>query len=309
MRPWYKIKNAATGEAEIYIYEQIGKDFWGDGIAAKDFVRDLNALDVERIALHINSPGGAVFDGQAIHTALRQHPAEITTYVDSLAASIASVIALAAERVVMARNALFMIHNPAGYAGGSAKDMRQYADLLDTVAETIMGVYEERTGSSREEIAAAMEAETWYTAERAFAAGFVDEISAPLAVAASWDPAAFAALGFKHTPASIAAIFTAAAPHYGADAASRIAAGRAIDARRLRAAGRVLSNKNETDLRDARDLIDGVLDQMGESARSGEKPASSAEGLEAGAAEATPTPPRVFVPGLGYFNFPGRERT
>lgn len=276
-RPWYSIKaDAGDGTAEIWIYERIGSDFFGDGIAAKDFVRDLSAITADKIALHVNSPGGAVFDGQAIYTALRNHPAEITTYIDGLAASIASVIALAGDRVVMAGNALYMIHDPAGWADGTATELRKYADLLDTVGETLIGVYADRTGKPREEIAAAMTAETWYSAADALEFGFVDEVAAPLAVAASWSIEDF---GFKHAPKTI----------------EPAAAG-----------GVSLSARNESDLRAAVDLIQGVLDQVGEAAAVAEEPEPSAEGGEPVAAEAASETVRVFVPALGYFNFTRR---
>ena len=92
-RKWYEIKNAGAASAEVWIYEQIGADFFSEGVSAKDFVREIAALKVTQLDVHINSPGGSVFDGQAIYNALRSHPAKVTSYVDGLAASIASVIA------------------------------------------------------------------------------------------------------------------------------------------------------------------------------------------------------------------------
>jgi len=202
-RSWYEIRAKAADEAEIWIYEQIGHDFWGDGLSAAEFAKDLAALDVKHIALHINSPGGAAFDGQAIYTCLCNHPATIITYVDGLAASIASVIALAGDTVVMAENALFMIHNPYGVATGDATVMRKMAETLDKLSSTISGVYEARTGRDPAEIIAAMAEETWYTAVEAKAFGFADEIAGPLkaAACATFD---FAALGFRRVPTTLA---------------------------------------------------------------------------------------------------------
>lgn len=196
-RPWYEIKNAADDVAEVYIYDQIGEDWFGEGVTAKKFVEELNALKVARIDLHLNSPGGSVFDGVAIHNALLRHQATVTTYIDGLAASIASIIALAGERVVMADNALFMIHNPWGVAYGDSEELRKYADTLDKIRDTLVNTYAAKTGMGRDEIVAALNAETWYTAQEAQAAGFVDEVSAPLQIAASFDLARF---GYRHAP-------------------------------------------------------------------------------------------------------------
>lgn len=184
-RPWYKIRNADNGVAEVYIYEQIGEDWWtGDGVTAKQFAQDLRAITAANIHLHINSPGGLVFDGQAIHTTLRNHPATVTTYIDGLAASIASVIALAGDHVIMAENALFMIHDPSGGCLGTADDMRKMAAALDAIKDSIVTVYE-RTGQDRALLEQAMADETWYTAAEALQAGFVDEVAGPQQVAAA----------------------------------------------------------------------------------------------------------------------------
>jgi len=191
MKPWYEIKNVAAGRADIWIYEEIGEDIWGEGIVAKQLVRDLAALDVAEIDVHINSPGGNIFDGEAIYNALRRHPAQVTTYIDGLAASIASVIALAGDRVVMAVNALIMIHDPFGYAVGNATELRQYAEVLDKIAGTIAAVYVAKSTMDEAEIRAAMLAETWMDAEEAQSFGFIDEITEALAVAARFDLSRF----------------------------------------------------------------------------------------------------------------------
>lgn len=197
-KKWYEIKAAANDSAEIWIYEQIGEDWWsGEGVTAKNFCKELAALKVTAIDLHINSPGGSVFDGQAIYNALKRHPANVTVYIDGIAASIASVIALAGNSVVMAANALFMIHNPWGMSQGSADDMRKYADLLDKVRETIVSVYREKCGLDDAAIIAAMDAETWMTAEEAQAFGFVDQIGDELKLAACFD---LKQLGFRNVP-------------------------------------------------------------------------------------------------------------
>lgn len=199
---WYEIRNLANRHADLFIYEQIGEDFWtGVGVTAKQFCTDLAALDVDTISLHVNSPGGLVFDGQAIYNAIKNHPAEVTSYVDALAASIASVIALAGDKVVMASNALLMIHNPYGGVMGNAAAVRKYADRLDKVTDTIVGIYETKTGKARDEITAAMDAETWFSAQEALDFGFADEIDEAIQMAAcAFDPEA---LGFRNAPTTI----------------------------------------------------------------------------------------------------------
>ena len=119
-RDWYRIDNKADEQADIYIYDEIG--YWG--LTAADFVRDLQAVKAGKINLHLNTPGGDVFDGIAIHNALRQHSASVAVQVDSLAASIGSVIAMAGDTITMAKHSTMMIHDPFGFAMGNAEDMR-----------------------------------------------------------------------------------------------------------------------------------------------------------------------------------------
>ena len=198
---WYEIKNKAE-KAEIWIYDYIGEDFWtGGGITSKKFQKELSEIKAKQIDLHINSPGGVVFDGITIYNLLKQHPAQITTYIDGLAASIASVIALAGEKVVMAENALYMIHSPTGMAIGPAKTLRETADVLDKIESTLTGTYVSKSGKKEEEIKAMLEAETWMTAAEAKEAGFVDEIAEELdlAACAKFVPVMQKA-GFRHIP-------------------------------------------------------------------------------------------------------------
>jgi len=206
-RKWYQIEAQTGARADLWIYEEIGTDFWGEGLTAKKFVEDLAALEVDHIALHINSPGGSVFDGQAIFNALQRHPASVTSHVEGLAASIASVVALAGDTVEMAANALFMIHDPYGMAMGTSADMRQMAEVLDKVKHTIVGVYERKTGLAPEAILEAMAAETWYTAAEAEAAGYADSVAAPVKAAAlsRFD---FKSLGYRHVPDALARVTT-----------------------------------------------------------------------------------------------------
>jgi ATP-dependent protease ClpP protease subunit len=191
-RTWYRIDNSADGdEAEVWIYDEIG----GWGVWASDVVDDLRRIEADRITLHLNSPGGDVFDGVAIANSLIEHPATVTVKVDALAASIASVIALAGDRVIMGRAAQMMIHNASALCWGQAADLRQMADLLDKITGVIAQVYADRTGTPVKGWREAMDAETWYTAEEAVEAGLADEVAAvperdatkARAAAARWD--------------------------------------------------------------------------------------------------------------------------
>jgi len=201
---WYEIKSKAD-KAEVWIYEEIGEDFWtGGGVTAKNFQKELSAIKAGQIDLHINSPGGAVFDGITIYNLLKQHPANVTTYIDGIAASIASVIALAGDKIVMAENALYMIHNPSGMVMGTAKDMRTFADTLDKVGGTMVTAYAGKTGKDADTIKALLDAETWFTADEAKEMGFVDEISGEMDMAACVKFApVMAKAGFKHIPETI----------------------------------------------------------------------------------------------------------
>lgn len=200
-RPWYVIRNAlgALSEpAEVMVYDSIG---YG-GVTAADFAADLENITASQINLRINSPGGEVFDGIAIYEALRRHRAQVTTYVDSLAASIASVIAMAGDRRVIARNATMMIHDASGLCIGPAADMRELAGLLDRCSDNIADVYAQRAQSGT--VASwrkAMKAETWYSADEAVTAGLATEkadpdaewagmaagLTAPTPAQAEWD--------------------------------------------------------------------------------------------------------------------------
>jgi len=180
IKSWYRIR-AARKTAEIRIYEEIGA--WG--ITAKQFADDLAALgDLTAINVRINSPGGDVFEALAIHNALQRHPAKVTTYIDGLCASAATIIALAGDETHMVSNGMYMIHEPWTFAGGDAEAMQKSADLLNTTAEQIVSMYARKTGLTADELRAKMQSETWMTAQEALDEGFVDVIDEPLRVAA-----------------------------------------------------------------------------------------------------------------------------
>lgn len=169
----------AGGRAEILIHEPIGENWYGDGFTSKRFDADLKALgDVAEILVRINSPGGAVWDGLAIFNALKDHPARVEVVVEGVAASIASVIAMSGDTIRMGEGAMMMIHNPWTVAIGDADDMRGVAEMLDKVGESLLDVYEKRTGLARAEIRTMLDVETWLTATEAVAKGFADEAAA-----------------------------------------------------------------------------------------------------------------------------------
>ncbi|EPY0550001.1 ClpP-like prohead protease/major capsid protein fusion protein [Escherichia coli] len=173
-KSWFRMQAGGQGEADIYIYDEIG--FWG--VTAKQFISDLNALgDITHINLHINSPGGEVFEGIAIFNALRNHGAGITVYVDGVAASMASLIAMAGDTVIMPENAFMMIHKPWGISGGDAEKMRTYADRLDKLESVMVPVYAQKTGKTTDEIAVMLADETWMSGAECLAHGFADQVT------------------------------------------------------------------------------------------------------------------------------------
>lgn len=179
---------AAGKRGEIWLYDQIGDSFWGEGISAKTFQRELSALGkVDEISLRINSPGGDVFDGLAIYNQLKTHPARVVVDVDGLCASIASVIAMAGDDIRMASNAMMMIHNPHGMAVGDAAEMQRVAALLDQVKGALVDTYAGRTGRSRSDLQAWMDDETWLSAEDAVQHGFADAVTGAQKVSAHFD--------------------------------------------------------------------------------------------------------------------------
>lgn len=179
------VRKNQDGKAELYIYDEIS--FWG--IDAQQALQDINALgDVEAIDLHLNSPGGIISDGIAIYNALSRHKATVTTYVDGLAASIASVIAMAGDEILMANGSLMMIHDPWSFAIGNAEEMRKEADILDTHKETILNVYEKNNVKTpRAAIALMMAEETWLDEDEAVEKGFASGVEGAVKAAACWN--------------------------------------------------------------------------------------------------------------------------
>jgi len=187
MNSWYTIRALATG-AEVVIYDEIG----AYGVSAKGFLAELGALpDATPLALRLNSPGGSVFDAVAIYNAIKRHSGTVTVWIDGIAASAASYIAMAGDEVVMPENALLMIHDPSGIVMGTATDMRAMAEALDKIKGSLLQGYAAKSGRSPEEIAPLMAAETWLDAKDALNIGFADRIAEPVRIAARFDVARF----------------------------------------------------------------------------------------------------------------------
>lgn len=174
--PWWRISNVADEDTtEVAIYEAIG-GWWG--MLASDFIAEISKITTSNIRVRINSPGGSVFDSIAIYNALVMHPANITTQVDSLAASGASIIAMSGDKIVMGVGSQMMIHDAMGVEYGNASVMREMADFLDKQSQNIAEIYEHasRNETTSDEWRALMLAETWMTAKEAVDAGLADEV-------------------------------------------------------------------------------------------------------------------------------------
>ena len=195
---WYRLQNKAGEKPALYIYDEIG--YWGD--TASSLVDQLGKVDADEIDVHISSPGGDIFDGLAIYQALKSHKAKVTVKVDGLAASIASVIAMAGDTVVIAPKASMMIHDGWTMAVGNAEELRKTADLLDKQSQVIASVYADRSNSDANFWRDAMREETWYTAQEALDAGLVDEIEGQeRKVEEPFDLSVFAHAGRDSAPA------------------------------------------------------------------------------------------------------------
>jgi len=181
----WNFKNKTKDDADLYLYEEIGENWWSNSKSAKQFKEDLDSLgDIKNLNIYINSPGGDVFDGMAIYNILKRHKAYKTVHVDGLAASIASVIALAGDKVIIPSNAYFMVHRAWSITWGNKNDMFKMAEDLEKIDEGIINVYFAKTGLTRLEIEQLMDNETWMTGEEAKEYGFADEVEQEKKVAA-----------------------------------------------------------------------------------------------------------------------------
>ena len=172
---WNLTKNK-DNSADLILYGDIG-DSWLDDVSSKNIANELKNLDVSTINLRINSGGGDVFTAIAISNLLKNHKANVIAHIDGLAASAATIITSACDKVIMPKNALFMIHNPWTVVGGEAKDMIKTAEQLDKVKNSIINTYKSKTNLEIEEISKLMDEETWLDPYEAKEKGFIDEIS------------------------------------------------------------------------------------------------------------------------------------
>jgi len=184
-KSWYNmpIEAKAGKSTDIHIYDEIGVN----GVSAKSFLEDLKGLKGKDITVHINSTGGDVFQGQAIYTALKNYTGKVTVKIEGLAASMATIISLAADRVEMTANSLFMIHSPMSNVFGNKAQMRKQINALEKVETTMLSVYKAKTSISEDEIEQMMARETWLSAQEALELGFVDEVTGAVDVIARYD--------------------------------------------------------------------------------------------------------------------------
>lgn len=171
--PCFRVENAAAERARLYVYDIIG----GWDLDAAEFVQAVHGITAKAIDLHVNSPGGFVYDAVAMYEAIKSHPAEVATHIDGLAASAASFVALAGDSVEIAKGGRMMIHDAQIIAIGSPDEIREVADLGDAVSDDISGYYADRAGGKPGTWRAAMRATTWYSAQQAVDAGLVDRIA------------------------------------------------------------------------------------------------------------------------------------
>lgn len=231
---WYRIDMKAASEddaetsADVYIYAEIGDSYWRETVSAREFAKQLAALDVDKINLYINSPGGSAWDGVAIMNTLRRHRARVEVTVDGIAASAASLICMAGDHITMNASSQMMIHDASGWALGNAQTMHETGALLDKLSDSYADAYAKRAGGSREQWRDTMRAETWYTAEEAVLAGLADEWdgSKESQAAANFDLSRFRFAGRDAAPAPALPAAVAVMTHFlnlGAEAAGRLA--------------------------------------------------------------------------------------
>lgn len=176
--PFWQFTAKGNGTTELMIYSEIGFSWFDDGVTAADFASDLSSVKTGDLVLRINSPGGDVFDGVAIANLIREFPGRTTAKVDALAASIASVIAVACDEVIMGAQSQMMIHDASGFAMGNASDMHEMADLLSMISDNIAGAYVSKAGGTAKDWRKVMLATKWFNAQEAVDAGLADSLAA-----------------------------------------------------------------------------------------------------------------------------------
>jgi len=176
---YVRVYNRSETSAELVIYSDIGADVFFGGFSAKEMDQELRKLPkgLKDLSVRINSPGGDVFEGMTIYNRLKQIDASITVHVDGLAASIASIIAMAGDEVVVYETSQIMVHKPWTFMGGNADDMRELINRLDQVEAQMIDIYERKTGLERNTLASLLKEETFMTAEEAHSMGFADTVA------------------------------------------------------------------------------------------------------------------------------------
>ena len=175
---FWNFKSLDEKMGELTLYGEISNEtWWGDEVTPKEFKSDLDNLgEIDTLNIYINSPGGDVFAGQTIYSILKRHKAHKNIYIDGLAASIASVIAMAGNTIFMPKNSMMMIHNPWTIGMGNASEFRKLAEDLDKIRESLIAAYEGHSALTRDEIIEIMDAETWLTASECEEYGFCDVV-------------------------------------------------------------------------------------------------------------------------------------
>ena len=195
---WYRINSLADGVDEVYIYDEIG---WF-GVSAADLIQELRGLTARQLSVRLNTPGGDTFDSIAIGNALRSHPATVDVTVDALAASGGSIIAMAGDTVTMAPGSQMMIHDAWTMDIGNAAVFRELADFLDGQSDNVASIYQSHAGGKVADWRAAMQAETWYSAQEAVDAGLADKVGTVASQTKNdWDLSIFTYAGREKAPA------------------------------------------------------------------------------------------------------------
>ncbi|CCJ32882.1 head maturation protease, ClpP-related [Caloramator australicus] len=180
MNKFWQFKNTSEDTAELILYGPIADStWWGDEVTPKNFAEDLKNLgDIKNLVIRINSVGGDVFAANAIYTLLKDHKANKTVKIDGIAASAATIIAMAGDTIEIPANGMMMIHNPMVVLLGAynAEELNRMQDTLDSIKKTIIAAYKNKTGKSEEELSKLMDEETWMTGEEAVKEGFADKL-------------------------------------------------------------------------------------------------------------------------------------
>lgn len=196
---WFNFENKTSENPTIYLYGAIGSY----DIGAKDFVKELNSITAKQMTLRMHSPGGNVFEGMSIFTAIEEHPATIKGQVDGMCGSICSVIAMACDTLTMAKGSMMMIHNASGVSMGNSKEMRKIADVLDQIDVNLVKAYQDKTKMSAKDIKELMDNETFMNADKAKSLGFCDVVGNQMAIKAEIDFS-----GITNVPDEVKALFS-----------------------------------------------------------------------------------------------------